>query len=843
MIAALRDLVHPACTEPFAAPRCPPRTRSVPSTGDIAGARAAHNGTCDAARSIMRIFTSKQVSLSAILIFGFGLPSCVEDDEVPLAAGEQAITYTLSCQSPGTGFGAFVLPPGAAGPAFVPLTSLQSVPNPVLPVDPRRGGFVVRDDLVDYVSDLSAALQLGKALFWDIQVSSDNKVACATCHFRAGADARIRNQLHPGANAAWDGYAANAVLTATDFPFTEPPRDVDNIAGSQGVRSAAFVGIGSGGVENTSPLSDPVFGTMRQTTALNAPSVVNAVFNHRNFFNGRAQPEFNGVNPWGDRDGSAHAWVVIDGAGNIGSIDLHIPVASLASQAVGPPLNSVEMSAAGRTFPELGQKMLMVKPLGLQKIDARDGVLGSLAETRTKGLKTTYGALIQKAFPARWWSTAKTITINSRSYSLMQANFSLFFGISVMLYEATLVADQSAMDLYAASRTFDPTTGNLLNDNPALLDAAVSRLAAQGITVPLIGGGTRPVTRADILTGLDLFEKPLPLPGMPGVPAGSGVGCSACHMAAETTSASIRSVSDGIEPGDVAFKNAGFDLRMERMFSGIRTPAPLPPQPPPPVPPGSDVIAFDTATYAVTVTDIAGSPVAPQAVPVATYDTGWYNVGVRVPAEGAGLGGDDAFGRPLSWVEYYQATLTNPSLIKVPGGGLGCVDASGNPVSPPAAPLTSVFAGEVVHPVTGRPLLAGGLLRTEATDVAGTFKTPSLRNVELTGPYFHNGGKATLRQVIELYDDGGDFASATVAPLIRPLGLTEDQIVALVAFLTSLTDERVLYQRAPFDHPELPIPGGQDASGADLVTVIPAVGAGGQATPVPRFLDLNPFVP
>src|SRR6185503_10758861 len=99
---------------------------------------------------------------------------------------------------------------------------------------------------------------------------------------------------------------------------------------------------------------------------------------------------------WGNRDSTARVWVTIDGAGNLGQVDLHIPSASLASQAVGPPVNSVEMSAAGRTFPDIGQKLLLVKPLGLQKVDIRDSVLGPIAEKTIKGLKVTYTTLIRK---------------------------------------------------------------------------------------------------------------------------------------------------------------------------------------------------------------------------------------------------------------------------------------------------------------------------------------------------------------------------------------------------------------------------------------------------------------
>ena len=52
-------------------------------------------------------------------------------------------------------------------------------------------------DIGNYVSNQAAAVQLGKALFWDMQVGSDGVQACASCHFHAGADNRTRNQLNP----------------------------------------------------------------------------------------------------------------------------------------------------------------------------------------------------------------------------------------------------------------------------------------------------------------------------------------------------------------------------------------------------------------------------------------------------------------------------------------------------------------------------------------------------------------------------------------------------------------------------------------------------------------------
>lgn len=781
-------------------------------------------------------------SLVALLLFaavGCGKEAPKGDPpQAAVAEIEQALVSNFSCPP---GFNQFIGPPPAGALPFVPLASLKTVGNPVLSYDPKTGAPVVRGDLTSYVANAAAAIQLGKALFWDVQAGSDNKVACATCHFQAGEDVRARNQLNPGYNATFDGLSANYSLTAANFPFVDPaiPRDIDNIAGSQGVRKSTFVSVSTTGVETTSAGSDPIFGTMRQVTGVNAPSTINAVYNHRNFFNGRAQNEFNGVNPFGNRDGSAHIYYA-DTLG-IYPIGIQITNAALASQAVGPALNPVEMSAEGRTFPELARKLLLLKPLGLQKVASNDSVLGTLAETKVKGLKTTYTAMIQKAFQPSLWNSTQTVTIDNKSYSLTQANFSFFWGIAIMMYEATLVSDNSPMDQYVASRTFD-AAGNLTSDNPALLDPVVTRLAAEGTTVPLAGGGSRAVTRADILLGLDLFEKPIPAPSVAGLPPGSGVGCSACHIGAETTSASIRNLTTGVEAGDVAFKNAGFDLRMERMFMGVRNPPPVAPQPPPPVPEGTTAVVYDNSSYGVSVTAINGVPVTPQAMTVNTYDSGWYDVGIRPIIENPGLGGRDPFGNPLSWTEYFQTVFATPT-NKVAGGGLTCIDANGNPVVPPAAPVGSPFVGEVLDPATNRPIISGVLLKAEGTDVAGTFKTPQLRNVEFNGPYFHSGGKATLRQVIEFYDDGGNFANATLSPLIRPLALTDNQKAALVAFLVALTDDRVRLQQAPFDHPELVVPAGQDATGADLTTTIPAVGAGGSATPVARFLNLNPFQP
>lgn len=85
---------------------------------------------------------------------------------------------------------------------------------------------------------------------------------------------------------------------------------------------------------------------------------------------------------------------------------------------------------------------------------------------------------------------------------------------------------------------------------------------------------------------------------------------------------------------------------------------------------------------------------------------------------------------------------------------------------------------------------------------AGKFRVASLRNVELTGPYFHNGSADTLHDVVDFYDRGGDF-HANQAALLTPRGYTQAEKDALVALLRTLTDRRVASGVPPFDRPTL----------------------------------------
>src|SRR5215472_4595370 len=348
-------------------------------------------------------------------------------------------------------------------------------------------------ELNNVVQNKAAAIALGKAFFWEMQFGSDGNTACATCHFNAGADSRSFNQTDPGlrrvdgnGNPAADsttfqpGFGANHQLSISDFPLhrlADPNNqasallsDNNNIVGSQGVFRFNFNDVVlSQAAEDETSVVDPTFSTadgnggsinVRRSTPRNAPSVINAVFNYRNFWDGRAQNIFNGVNPFGAGDPSAHL-LQVDGSAPHGISEalLRLTNSALASQAVGPPGSDVEMSATGRPFVKMGKKMLTLTPLAKQQVSKTDSVLGSLSAAPASGLTTSYVSMIQAAFQPKWWNSNAVVDANSNylhsgspqntnEYSLMEYNFSMFWGVAIQLYESTLVSDNSRFDQF-----------------------------------------------------------------------------------------------------------------------------------------------------------------------------------------------------------------------------------------------------------------------------------------------------------------------------------------------------------------------------------------------------------
>lgn len=156
---------------------------------------------------------------------------------------------------------------------------------------------------------------LGKVLFWDEQLSSDNTMACGSCHrpFAGGADVRIVRLAGP------DG-----LLNTSDDVF-----------GSPGV-------IRSDAQNLYEP--DPVHGFLPQVTGRNSPGFLMASYNTELFWDGRAPTTF--VDPQ-----TGNTSIAAGGA--------------LESQCVAPPTADVEMAHAARDWNEIVAKLAASRPLAL----------------------------------------------------------------------------------------------------------------------------------------------------------------------------------------------------------------------------------------------------------------------------------------------------------------------------------------------------------------------------------------------------------------------------------------------------------------------------------------------
>ena len=354
------------------------------------------------------------------------------------------------------------------------------------------------------------------------------------------------------------------------------------------------------------------------------------------------------------------------------------------------------MSCGGRTFADIGRRMLDTLMLKQQRISSTDSVLGPVSGAR----RPTYRELIKNAFQPRLWNATQQVSLGGAPYTQMEANFPLFFGLAIQLYESTLISDQAPLDAY------------LQGDHTAMNSQQVQ--------------------------GMNLF-------------LGKGK-CVNCHGGAELTNAGSRLLFHPRE-------------RIERM-----------------------VMADSLTTL---------------------YDNGFYNTGVRPTSEDLALGGSDAWGNPLSFTREYNTVL------------------QGGQIPDPLDVDVCTFEARLSPAIPCDATLKPNVGFRDAVD--GAFKTPTLRNIALTGPYFHNGSRATLQQVMEFYNRGGDrrgedasntsgfehpavnqHNGSNLDPDMTRLNLTPDEVDALVKFMeVGLTDPRVAWERAPFDHPSLVLAQGE----------------------------------
>jgi cytochrome c peroxidase len=267
--------------------------------------------------------------------------------------------------------------------------------------------------------------------------------------------------------------------------------DTNDVASSQGVFNSVLNNVVPGqAVDSTTSVSDPdgfqVNGiNVRRVEPRNTPTVINAIFNKLQFWDGRAKETFNGVNINGASDLSAKVYQVT-GINQLTPVSVSLNNSSIASLVTGPPLSPFEMSADGRTLPEVGAKFLRrkgqrlksLRPLGGQIVHPQDSVLGSNSRYPLRGLDfLSYDRLIRQAFKPKWWLSRAIIQVNSdgtitvlprdydgneseegqtlpaNQFSLRDWNFSLFSGLAMQKYMSTLVSDQTPFDKFQAGNT------------------------------------------------------------------------------------------------------------------------------------------------------------------------------------------------------------------------------------------------------------------------------------------------------------------------------------------------------------------------------------------------------
>ena len=106
----------------------------------------------------------------------------------------------------------------------------------------------------------------------------------------------------------------------------------------------------------------------------------------------------------------------------------------------------------------------------------------------------------------------------------------------------------------------------------------------------------------------------------------------------------------------------------------------------------------------------------------------------------------------------------------------------------------------------------GLYFRTKEPSDMGKFRTPPLRYTLYTAPYMHNGAFWDLEEVVQFYNAGGgenDFTNGTMAstktPLLKPLGLSDEEVSQLVAFLEAFSGDELQIE-APVLPPYGPLP-------------------------------------
>ncbi|WFP51944.1 cytochrome c peroxidase [Methylomonas sp. EFPC3] len=776
----------------------------------------------------------------------------------------------------------------------------------------------IRTDIVTpVVVDKQAAIALGKALFWEQGIGSD-QMACASCHFHAGGDNRVKNQLSPGLNhAAASGTTfeptrsgalggPNYTLTKADFPF-DPAND-DTVT-SSGTFSGQFrAPIADSNNEDCDRDVSPIFhvngvGT-RNVEPRNSPTVINAAYNYRNFWDGRANNQFNGVSPFGPRDVAAGVYIndnqrrnadFQQGQNNFnGTVDTYLNAFSRSTSYAAatslqvddgspnqknilirfdnlfgngegqiPPGSKIE-SASLKVFVtqtdaldyvSINQMLVpwndnstwnsLVSGVSTNNVEASSTSLFRLSaggsgtqsfDNLTSSLQAwsngspNYGwVIVTGASDADNWTIASAQAANTTQRPKLVVTYTppaKLVKRPLKLTNASMASQAvgpvgSDFEMACRARKFADVGRKLLNRKPLQFQAVAADDSVLSALPTLLG------TNGTYSTLIQKAFAPAYWNGDCGNQCGTpnpGVTPSGPYNQMEANF----SMYFGIALQLYQETLVSDDSRFDRWKRGLITPTTAERN-------GEAVFngkgacnachkgpTMSNATRLQTSNNVIEGMLM-QNNQIAIYDTGFYNIGVVPTRYDIGGGGLDPFGNTLSLTrQFVQSRFVDEFGVEPckfeQDNGL-CLDNS------PARRAQNIAL------------------------VDGSFKVPTLRNVEFTGPYMHNGSLSTLEQVVSFYNQGGNFANPELHPDIKPLGLTPQEQADLVAFMKTFTDARVSYERAPFDHPSLSVPNGHagdafvvtngnaldPALGVDEIRQLPAVGRNGKSTPLPTF--------
>lgn len=738
------------------------------------------------------------------------------------------------------------------------------------------------------------------------------------------------------------------------------------------------------------PNTDPIAGFqgLRRVEPRNTPTFIMTAMNFDNFWDGRARHDFNGGSVFGAADPQKHVFVGT-ATGPLTATRQIVRLASVASLATGPGLSEFEMSRLGRNWPKIGKKLLQgtlapsgtsVTPLANQLVATDDSILGpysnqggtqcaSLGRPTAPGkpgLCTTYQEMIQRAFDPQLWQNKNrhlngcftdgskpacpagtpddpfdryVLSIangvpsasNTNQFTQMEANMSLFFGLSIHLWATVLMPDDAPFDRfhdknpYAHEVVGEPGEPGLVaprpscamngNVQPCITEVGNFKRDAVGLDAQF--SGTRVSTDPDPLLGMDIFAGSNLSGKNPNFRTGR---CAECHLGPMMTDHNIITTPAAmLLDFSPEFLTPGVEVLLEplgkpRVISGFLLESEFAEN-------SQDAVERRIANQSI-VPNAESGLAYPDGLFNATdhtgagasfFDNGMYNLGVTPclanqvgptgPCDDIGRGDKDPFGWPLSLAALMLKNLGGPT--QQPGAPISGFNESADPECAPFCGTGGLFpestqdqqinpgftaelepasmklpahlgpfannvnvgeaspeADEVfggLNTITNVAMLEGFIDTLGAFDPSGvineamnnalqplmgtcspvtggavdanqdgcadgvvnrvgrmgSFKAPTLRGVELTGPYFHNGGKLTLRQVVDFYVRGGDHPVTNAAHRDFNLvnmkaevqsDLSEAEIVALVDFLLELTDERVRLAKAPFDHPEVFVP-------------------------------------